>query len=366
MALRKIGKYWHCYFRDLEGKLRTLSSHETDKSEARKFEQQMMKLVDSRRSHRNLMRFLSPEDRMKAELIEAEIKAKSPEVSSSPRSGLKLSAMFDLASKRRKLGTSHKYAWDRFLQEVPYKYAKEITPKIALEYLNKNYSSGNGKSFNNVKSCLNTIFRCCLVEANLSASPFGAILNRSVIDINSHRNMTGEEFDIIFSKANKYTQIMMMLSRWTAQRLETCARITPGMLDFERKVFVIQPGKTKRFKKWVCCPIFPQLENYIKPILENCPDPETPIVENFNYCGNKNFSWNFSGLLKKLQIPDTEEGSICFHSIRGTAITWMKENGIKGEELRAITGHTSNEVEDIYARDIATISKIANTFSKNG
>ena len=50
--------------------------------------------------------------------------------------------------------------------------------------------------------------------------------------------------------------------------------------------------------------------------------------------------------------------------MRGTAITWYKEHGIKGDDLRSITGHRSDDVEAIYARDIASLERIARAARK--
>lgn len=37
---------------------------------------------------------------------------------------------------------------------------------------------------------------------------------------------------------------------------------------------------------------------------------------------------------------------------------WFKEQGMKVEELRSITGHSTDEAEDIYVLDIASLSEI--------
>ena len=57
-------------------------------------------------------------------------------------------------------------------------------------------------------------------------------------------------------------------------------------------------------------------------------------------------------------------GKASFHSIRGTAITWFKDHGVTGEDLRSITGHTSDAMEDIYARPMANIARIAQDFKE--
>ncbi len=290
----------------------------------------------------------------------------APEVVTHQRGGIKLADMISCAEKKRNISAEHKRAFQRFVEWCPVKYADLVTPKLAQQYLEEKYSKGNGKTFNNNKTILNTIFRCCLVEANLTASPFAAIINRRVTVTEKHRNLTLDEFDKVMSVLRDDLKILAMLSRWTCQRLETCARITPEMFDFERLVFTIEPGKTKRFKKWVCVPIMPELEEFIRPLLPKCK-PGEPIVKNFAKKKMVAYRWSrdFMSALKKCGITDTEAGKASFHSLRGTAITWFKEQGIKGEELRSVTGHASDEVEDIYARDIASLSKIARSAREN-
>jgi integrase len=352
MALRKIGKYYHVYWQD-RGRQHTMSLHITDKQEALRLERQMM---ETRRLHRCSGRLLQEFPEI-TQLLSHSPREHLEIFSPRPQKGIKLAQMWEYAQERRALSKNHRKVWDKFLERMKYKYASEITPKIALEYLETYYNKGNGKTYNNVKSALNTIFRCCLVEANLQQSPFAPIVNKRVTEVDHHRNLTLEEVDrIMGSGANELIKVMVMLSRWTAQRLETCARITPDLIDWERKVIILQPGKTKRFNKWVCAPLFPPLEEYLKKI--PCPGDKS-YAEYYGYRENRHFGREIRQLFDKLGISDTAAGHASFHSLRGTAITWFKENGIQGEPLRSITGHETAEVEDIYARDIATISALA-------
>lgn len=359
MALRKIHNVWYMYFRDENGRHRTLSLHVHDRDTAVSLERRYMEQLRAKKALQRIVRDFpeySPPPPVQQTV---------PEVVTHQRGGIKLADMWECALKKRPLSRTHKGSWERFISWCPVKYADLVTPKLAQEYLEKHYGSGNGKSFNNNKTNLNTIFRCCLVEANLSASPFAAVINRRVTETETHRNLTADEFDRLLEVLPMDLKVLAMLSRWTCQRLETCARIVPEMFDFERLVFVIEPGKTRRFKKWVCVPIMPELEEFIRPLLPDCKAGK-PIVDNFTTkkyktekTRNDKFSDRFRQICKSNGIVDTESGKASFHSIRGTAITWFKEQGIKGEELRSITGHTSDEVEDIYARDIASLSKIA-------
>lgn len=360
MALRKIHNTYYVYFRDIDGTQRTRSLKTTDKATAEKLHRRFMVTLQAKKGDLMIMRTF-PERFPQA----AEVKTVAPptitEQGEHQRGSIALDKMWKLALTRRNLSNTHRIRWQSFLDGIGVKYADEVTSAKALKYLEDNYSGGNGKTFNNVKSILNTIFRCCLVEAGLSESPFAPIMNRKVTEVEHHRNLSDEEIAKLMSSPNvpEYAKIMTMLSRWTAQRLETCARITPDMFDFETLVFLIDPGKNKRFKEWVCAPIFPELEKYIKPILVKCKHPDKPIVQQFKYTRNDDFSREYRKLLQALGIVDTAGGKASFHSLRGRAITWLKEIGIDREARRSITGHDSQDVEDIYAKDTATISKIA-------
>ena len=357
MALRKIHDTWYMYYRD-DGRIVTKSLKVHDKNQAVILEKRFMDQLRARRAMQMIIRefpeFKPPPTEVQP--IEEVIHQ---------RGGIKLADMISCAEKKRQLSDDHRRAFKRFLAWCPVKYADLVTPRIAQEYLERNYSKGNGKTFNNNRTMLNTIFRCCLVEANMAASPFASVMNRRVTQTETHRNLTIDEFDRLIDVLPLDLKILAMLSRWTCQRLETCARIVPEMFDFERLVFVIEPGKTKRFKKWVCVPIMPDLEEFIRPLLAKCKHGK-PIVRSFTKIKTKSekhqnnkYSRYFMEHLRCLGIEDTEAGKASFHSIRGTAITWFKEHGVKGDELRSITGHSTDEVEEIYARDIASLSRIA-------
>lgn len=360
MALRKIRSRYYVYFRDEDGRLRTRSLRTSDPDLARTLHADYMRSLQNRKARAVLLRDF-PELTPRS--------ARSPESSpipeDSPRRrdpGIRVADMWECAAAKRPLSGRHRAEWRKFADGIGVRHASEVTPELAQRFLERRCPGGNGKTFNTLKSMLNTVFRCCLVEAGMTSSPFALIINRRVTSVESHRNLTGAEFDLVMKHIPVQLQILAMLSRWTAQRLETCARMTPEMLDFERRVFVIEPGKTRRFGKWVCCPVMPELEKFLRPILPECR-PGVPLYRNFCSWSTHYASHVFNVALKKLGITDDERGKASFHSLRGTAITWFKEHGVKGEELRSITGHSSDAVEDVYARDIESISRIARGFS---
>ena len=360
MALRKIHNTYYVYFRDLDGSIKTRSLGTRNKEDAEIMHAQYMRNLQFKRAELVVMRDFP--ERFKNVPKITTIAPEPEKKHDHERGTIPISAMWDCAMTRRPLSNNHRLIWENFVNRMSEKYADQITPAKALKYLETYYNKGNGKTYNNVKSALNTIFRCCLVEAHMTESPFAPIINKRITEIDHHRNLTQDEFDSIFAIAPKQLQIAMMLSRWTTQRLETCTRMTPAMFDFESLVFIIDPGKNKRFNEWVCCPIMPELEKYIRPILTECKKKDKPIVKNFSDWLNKDYSVECSKIVRRLKIPSSYGAKASFHSIRGTAITWFKEHNVKGDELHSITGHDSTDVEDIYARDIASISRIARSF----
>jgi integrase len=357
MSLQLKNKIWYIFYRDLRGKMNSKSLKTTSREVAEGLHAEFMANLQLARQKAVILREFP--------LVNA-INGKNnttPEQNfNTSQKRLKLQNMIKCAEKKRALSKDHLSAFNLFLERMrkaKYVYADEITPAIALQYLETYYNKGNGKTYNNIKSALNTIFRCCLIEANLTSSPFDPIINRKVTDIDGRRNLTDEEIERLMAIMPEPLQLMTMLSRWTAQRLETCARMTPSMFDFETKVFVIQPSKTKRFKKFVCCPIFAELEEYIKPILTRCKEPEKSILHQITngYRNNRKISEYFSEYCEKAQIEHhADNGKAGFHSLRGSAITCFKNRGMTSEELKHVTGHTTDNTEQIYDRSTAIIS----------
>lgn len=348
--LRLKKNTWYVVYRNAEGRVTSMSLGTKDKKVAQELHDQFMAVRAAQKVSQKIR------DRFPG-FIPDPLK---PLVIKKEKPALRVDKMLEVALKKRDLSARHQREWKRFAGWCPVKYADEVTPAIAQEYLDRMFAGGNGKTHGNQKSMLNTVFRCCLVEAGMTVSPLASIVNRKVVERETHRNLTEEEIGRVLEASQMPMKVLIMLSRWTAQRLETCCRITPEMFDFDRLVFVIEPGKTRRFKKWVCVPIMPELAAFIGPLLGEC-EPGQPIYKNFtaNQYSAHYASKTFSQTLKRLGIRDTEAGKASFHSLRGSAITWFKENGVQREDLRSITGHASDAVEDIYARDIANLSRIA-------
>lgn len=349
MALRKRGNRYFAYYRDIDGKQVTCALKTSVKSEAVSMHEKLMVQVRAKKGmHEIVKRFPStmrPEENIVSIAVQPEHK----------RGTLAISDMWETALKYRQLSESHKKSFDRFQREIRVRYADQVTPSLALEYLEKNYSKGNGKTFNNNKTILNTIFKLCLVEANLKASPFEKILNRRVNKVESHRPLTKDEYEKIMNSDDKACRLMACLSWYTGMRLETCARVSGAMIDLNDNSLTITPGKTSRFKRAVYIPIHKKLMDYLK---TNFEFNETPFSVQAGFKNEKSFSIRFIRLLKNLNINDTQDGKASFHSIRASFITRMDEAGIPRHAIQGIVGQVSEATTNLYSHDKETAKKI--------
>lgn len=352
MALRKIGNYWHCYFRDIDGKLRTLSTHETDKVSASRFERSVMENINLQRSRRNLMRFLSPEEREKAERVEAEVKANAKSMQSVPAKGsINLKDMFELACTYRQLSNDHRKRWSHFCEHVGVKKANEVTAKIARDYLRDNFGSGNGKNYNNYLTALNVIFRLCLIDAGMERSPFADLPRMRVTNVQHYRPLTEEEFIKVFNAANIRWKTLSLIAWHTGQRLETCIRILQELAIKDIENITIIPGKTARFGRAVFIPLHPQLRDWFNNLrkIYTLKDIQS---WSFKTKKNRNDKYGyFITLLSELNILDNEEGKASFHSLRSSFITRCDESNISRKATRGIVGQVSDETTDLYSHD---------------
>ncbi len=350
MALRRIKNRWYVYYKE-NGHIHTISTKCVNREDAEGFERDYMRKVHLDRSRLRLKRFCGDLVPSTPEYV---VRAQHEE-RLGVRGGVLLSSLFDLACRYRSLSETHRKAFNRFVKEVGLRYATEVTPKIALEYLEQNFGGGNGKSFNNNKTALNTIFKLTLVETGLSSSPFEKVLNRRVTDVESHRNITPEEFSLIFQNSEEPYRTLALISWHTGLRLESCLTLRWSDIDSDYAITKI-PGKTSRFKRAVYIPMHKQLIDW----LLGLPRAEegNPIVSVFPTKSSGSCSMYFKRLFKRLQIGDNKSGVVSFHSFRSSFITRCDEAGIPRHAIQGVAGQRSETVTNLYSHDKITPRKI--------
>ena len=252
MALRKRGKngFYCAYFRTViarpDGSLKyattTVNLGTTDLITARAMEAELMRKNTAARLHQ----------RASAKMIQLEIAAgvRPPEdlpviTKDHRKRRLKISAALEAVKKYRNVSYDSEKIWNRFQKAVSVRYLDEVSPEIALAYLQEKYGAADkGKSFNNNKSALSGIFKFLLVDAGMSQNPFAVIPDRKFVS-EHQRPFTLEEFKRIYAAAEEPWKTAVLIAWHTGMREETVFNLRWSSLDGD--VITTTPGKTARF-----------------------------------------------------------------------------------------------------------------------
>lgn len=351
MAIRKIKNRYYIYYRDQDGKHRTLSLGTSDPEKAKIEHDRLYHLIQSAKV---TTKILNRHAGIFPEKVAQAMQENNPIPPRVPREKkrLKLREMIPLALQYRDIHKRSIREFTRFIENVPFTYADEITPQVAMAYLDQNFGSGNGKTYNNHKSLLNTIFRCCLIQAQMERSPFESIINKRVRKVEHHRPLTADEFRRAFAAAREPWRTASLISWHTALRSETCFRLAWEHINEQDRSITIMPGKTARFGRAVWVPIHDELWQWLSQ-MPRPVDDTTPILSQFPPIhgwkdGRKTY---YVGLLQSLGITDNEQGKASFHSLRVSFITRCDEYGIARTATRGIAGQVDDNTTDLYSHD---------------
>ena len=361
MALRKKGKYWYLYYRQ-GGRIVYKSLRTEDRMEAERNSNAIMAQVRYARhmgAVSSLLRGLSinpqnetPTDRSPA--LDAAVAQMNASAAPSVRkSRLPLDRVIETASKHRNMTDEHRREFKAFMESCGVEYADEVTPSIGLAYLDGRFGGLSAKRYNNALTTLNVVFRSCLVEAGMAASPFASIMPRRLTDVRHYREFSKQETANILDalKGNGYWLCLSMIALHTGLRLESCRRLRPSMIA--DGLITIMPGKTARFGRAVQIPLTDALKEHLGRIERKSPD--APYCEAFReqrylMVGGKRYEY-FIGVLESMGIRDDDRGRVGFHSWRETYITRLSEVGVPERVIRGIVGHSSQQMTDLYNHD---------------
>lgn len=360
MAIRKIKNRYYIYYRDQDGKHRTLSLGTSDPEKAKIEHDRLYHLIQSAKV---TTKILNRHAGIFPEKVAQAMQENNPIPPRVPREKkrLKLVDMVEIARRHRDISPRSEKDFLRFVRKSKCKYADEVTSQIVQHYLDTCYSVGNGKTYNNQKSIINTIFRCCLIQLGLDVSPATRIVNRRVKDedIEHFRNLLQEEFIAAYNAALEPWKTASLIAWHTALRAETCFKLAWRHINETERAITIMPGKTGRFGKEVYIPIHSELWERLNAIPRPADDT-TPILSQFP----KRRNWTggtptyYVGLLKSLNITDTAAGKASFHSLRASFITRCDEQQIVRTATRGVAGQIDDQITDLYSHDKVNARKI--------
>jgi integrase len=362
MALQKRGKkgYYSAYFRTVQarpdGSLKyatvTVNLGTADLRTARALEAELMAKNTAARLHQ----------RAEAHMIRLDIAAGIRPAEDAPvitrdkrRKRLLLGDGIATAEKYREVSADTRKIWRRFVESVSCQYFDEVTPEVALSYLQDKYGDPDkGKTFNNNRSALSGIFRFCLVDAGMSDNPFAVVPMRRFIS-EHQRPFSEEEFKRIHAAAKEPWKTAVLIAWHTGMRKETVFNLRWSNLDGD--VITAMPGKTARFGRAVEIPLHPQVMQR----LEQLPRVNDFVFGCFKVSRTtKDFRYYFGELLDQLGIYSGPDGIVNFNCFRDSFITRCDEYNVPRHATRGIVGQVSDDTTDLYSHDLVSARKIQN------
>ncbi len=337
MALRKVGKVYHILYRDLAGKVRTVTTGETDKVEAGKKEKVWMTTLKAERQKR------------RRGFVFVAGHGEWNDILDGSRKRMKLADALSVYAEKyaETLPENTPKNWRRFVDEVGVRYMDEVTPEIAFDYLNRLYGKKSGKTFNNNKNSLNAVFKKMLLEAGMSRSPFDIIPSRKNNSLHQ-RPFSEREFLQIYHAAEEPWKTASLITWFTGLRQESVFKLR--WTHIENDVITTMPGKTARFNRAVRIPLHPQLKKHLQTLPKSL-DGRVLGFDKRKPSGGA-FSNYFGNLLERLEIRDNEDGLACYHSLRNSFISRCRAAGIAEHAIRGMAGHTDSQMTDLYSHEI--------------
>lgn len=351
MALRKIHNTYYVYFVDIDGTQRTRSLKTTDRATAEMYHRKFMIELQSRKSELMIMKHF-PERFPQVK----EIKSVAPDPEVAPANKrFALNRILPELDKIKPVTGTDRRSIARFIETVGKRYADEITPAVALRYLEEHCCSGrNFKNFNNNRCVLNRAFRLLAVKMHLDQSPFAPIPCRKVDNVESHRPITPEEFRRIFAAAEEPFRTAACLGFYAGADMSTAFGLPCKAIDLERRIIFWRRPKTG--VKFVC-----GIHRELMAVLQKVPfDPESdkPFLSLLGKPCSTIRNVYFRQLFDELGIKDTEDGTASFHSFRASFFTRCDEADLHRRTTSLAGGHVQDRMNDLYSHDISAAHEV--------
>jgi len=344
MALVLRGRTWYVYYRDERGVLASRSLRTTSKVLAKHLHEAFMAERAARKEVLELRRRFP--GRVPAVVDDL---APMPEP---VRRRLKIADMIAELEKIAPVSDARKRAVKRFQKTIRAKYLDEVTPAMALAYLERiTRGDSNFKQFNNHRSALNKVFSLLAVSAGIERSPFAAIPSRKVADVTHHRPLTDAEFRAVMREAEEPYRTAAALGFYAGADMSTAFSLPGHAVDLQRRLIRWRRPKTGTwYTAGIHAELLPMLE-----ALHFSPTSNAPILAHRATATRFRY---FQRLFIRLGIFDTDSGSAGFHSLRASFFTRCDEAQLHRRATNLAGGHKDDAMTDLYSADVTAAHEI--------
>lgn len=344
MALVLRGRVYYVYYRDERGVLASRSLRTTSRVLAKHLHDAFMAARAARKEVLALHRRFP--DRVPAVVEEL---APMPEP---VRRRMRIADMLTELGKISPVSTARRRAVQRFQRTIRAQYVDEVTPSMALAYLER-ISKGdkNTKQFNNNRSALNKCFALLAVSAGIERSPFAAIPSRKVENVTHHRPLTDAEFRLLMDAAEEPYRTAAALGFYCGMDLSTACALPGHAVDLQQRLIRWKRPKTGT---WFTAGIHPDLLPLLA-ALDFDPTSAYPILPITSIHTARKA---FHRLFIRLGIFSTDEGKATFHSLRASFFTRCDAAGVHRRATNLAGAHKSDAMTDLYSADTSAAHEI--------
>ena len=352
-------KYWTACFRDATGKQRRITTKETNWRLAQKMADEFEKETRQKRSLRQFQRVL---DRLHEEFSGQKVL----------RVSLRSYGAEWLEAKELSVTPSTLNFYPNLLAKL-FEYLgpkadqplSEIAQTDLVAFRNSLAQKLSARSVNHDLYGLKMVFRSARRDGYLADDPaefIEPVRQSSIERTNSRRPFTVPELQTLLSVADSEWRSLIKVGLYTGGRLGDVAALCWTNIDLQREELRFVARKTR---KTAVIPLIGALRAHI----ESLPAGDDPhaflhpraakIVQNKSRCAA--LSREFGDLLVQAglrEVSPRRSGSghdgrrnsnaLCFHSLRHTAVSLLKDAGIPQATVQELVGHSSAEMSALY------------------
>lgn len=235
------------------------------------------------------------------------------------------------------------------------KFAKDITPRLAEEYL-ENLANNVGAATYNIRLVLfKRIWKELGNEFQLCVDAWENFKKKKV-PRTTRRTLSNEELANVLMKAQTHDmKLLLSIGIYTGLRISDCALLKWSDVDIERKIIRTIPIKTR---KHMDAPIEIPIHPALMKMIEATPH-DSEYVSKVNADGYKNghVGGDVVDLFKSCGIETSRKVNgktqlICgFHSLRHTFVSMAINAGMSPLLVQKIVGHSAVSMTQHYYHD---------------
>lgn len=214
--------------------------------------------------------------------------------------------------------------------------ANNLTRRVILEW--QDSLADTPAKANNLLKTLSRIYSFGINRGMVTQNPVAGIKK---LKIGEYRPWTPEEIEKFRSNAPKPMRVALCLALYTGQRLGDVLKMRWDQIN-DGGIEVCQEKTGEKI--WV--PLHGELQAVLSTI-EN-PKQDATILTSESGAAYKNdhFKHLFKDAMRAAGLP---EGCV-FHGLRKTAAVMLAEAGCSTEQIKAITGHRTDQMAAYYAK----------------